>query len=362
MQNPLRYLMPLLSLAAALPASRAADESKPVLKEEKQTVRVLSSRDDGAPDRGGARIERRFGPARAADMGEKETVTFLGVETAPISPTLTAQLGLAEGTGLVVAHVVPGSPAAGVLKEHDVLLKLDDQVLIEQRQLAVLVRNHREGDEVTLTYLRGGKQATAKVKLDKHEVPKMAMQFNQAGPGIDFGGGSFGRGFVGGEFDLLTPNPNGPQNSEMFERLLPMMEGVKAPGVRRLQMGRPVGPGPGPGERNISVTVNTANSHLVLDDDQGSIELTIKEGHKDLIAKNAKGEQVFAGPVNTTEERRALPAEVRKRLEGLEDSTQFSFRPDGDFKAETKIVRPRGQGIAFPPPASGELIRPSPVF
>lgn len=131
--------------------------------------------------------------------------------------------------------------------------------------------------------------------------------------------------------------------------MLPMMEGVNAPGMRRFQIRRPGGPGPGSGERDISVTVNTANSHLVLDDDQGSIELTLKDGKKDLVAKNAKGEQVFAGPVNTPEERRALPADVRKRLEGLEDSTQFSFKTDGDFKAETKVIRPRGQGIALPP-------------
>ena len=70
-------------------------------------------------------------------------------------------------------HIAPGSPSAGALKPHDILLKLDDQILIEQRQLAVLVRGHKEGDEITLTYLRAGKQATAKVKLAKHDVPKM---------------------------------------------------------------------------------------------------------------------------------------------------------------------------------------------
>ena len=321
-----------------------------------------SSREEGAPGAGGMRIERRFGPGRPADTGEKETVTFLGVETGPISPTLTAQLGLAEGTGLVVTHVVPDSPAAGVLKEHDILLKLDDQVLIEQRQLAVLVRNHHEGDEVALTYLRGGKQAVTKVKLAKHEVPKMAMQFNQPGPGMNAGGGGFGGIFAGGGLDEAKTIPGGAQNSEMFRRMLPMMKGVNTPGVRRFTYATGNGPGQGPRERDISVTVNTGNSHLVLDDDQGSLELTIKEGKKDLVAKSPKGEQVFAGPVNTPEERRALPPEVRKRLEGLEDSTQFSFQPGDDFKTETRIVRPRAQGIAMPPGEAGPVERRPVVF
>jgi hypothetical protein len=40
---------------------------------------------------------------------------------------------------------------------------------------------------------------------------------------------------------------------------------------------------------------------------------------------------------------------VRGRLDKLEDSTQFRFKTDGDFKgAETKIMRPRGQGISAP--------------
>lgn len=362
MQKSLRYLMPFVSLAVALPVARAADDNKPAVKEEKQTVRVLSSAGDAGPERGAVRIERRFGPGRPADMGEKETVTFLGVETGPISPTLTAQLGLAEGTGLVVTHVVPDSPAASALKEHDILLKLDDQVLIEQRQLSVLVRNHHDGDEIALTYLRGGKQAVAKVKLGKHDVPKMAMLFNQPVPGIFAGGGGFGLTAAGSGGDPFASNPGGTQNSEIVRRMLPMMGGVNAPGLRRLQIARPDGPGQGLGERDISVTVNTGNSHVVLNDAQGSLDLTIKEGKKDLVAKNSKGDQVFAGPVNTPEERRALPAEVRKRLEGLEDSTQFSFRPDGDFKTETKIMRPSGQDIAFPPPASREPSRPSPVF
>ena len=352
MKSIIRYLAPVLGLTVALPAARAAD-NQPMPKQEKKEMRVIVGDDGAGPGRPRPKsvIVNHLGA-----NGEKEIVTYLGVETAPISPTLTAQLGLPANAGLVIGHVAPESPAAGALKEHDILLKLDDQLLVEQRQLSVLVRNHQEGDEVTLTIVRGGKQTTAKVKLAKHEVPKMAvMQFSQPGGGISAFGGAFGGS---GNFDVFTAGPDDQQHRAEVERMLPMLNNQNgAPGVRYLNIKRPAGPG----DRSVSVTVNTGNSHIVLDDDKGSLELTMKEGRKELVAKNQKGEQVFSGPINTPEERKALPDDVRGRLEKLEDSSQFSYKTGDDFKAETKIMRPRGTGIVAPVQPI-EQPRRSPLF
>jgi serine protease Do len=333
MKNSIRYLVPVLGLAVTLPASRAAADDQLAAKQEKKEMRVIVVGD--AP----GRIQAKgVIISHAGANGEKEIVTFLGVETAPVSPTLTAQLGLPNDAGLVVGHIAPDSPAAGALKEHDILLKLDDQLLIEQRQLRVLIRSHKEGDEVTLTYLRTGKQATAKIKLAKRELPKMALEFN---------------GDMFAPFGNLFGQGNGTVALDDGERaLLGMINGgMGVPGTQRMNILH----SGGEGERNISVTVNTGNSHVNLDDDQGSLDLTITDGKKQLVAKNKKGEEIFSGPVDTPEQRKALPDDVRGRLEKLEDSTQFSFKSDGDFKAETKVMRPRGQGIAVPPqpPAPG---------
>jgi hypothetical protein len=104
----------------------------------------------------------------------------------------------------------------------------------------------------------------------------------------------------------------------------------------------------GPGFRSMSV--NTGNSNMVFSDDEGSLELITNDGKKSLVAKNAKGEPVFSGGVTTPEERRAMPPAVRERLEKLEGMRDVTFRTDGNFQgAETKIIRPRGQGIALPP-------------
>lgn len=328
MKNSLPYLVPLMCFAVALPAVNAAAEEKSDTKTEKKELRVITG-----PER---RVIVRHG-----GESEKELVAFLGVETNPVSPALTAQLGLQEGSGLVVNRLAPDSPASGALKVHDVLLKLDDQILIEQRQLAVLVRGHKEGDEVTLTYLRGGKQATAKVKLGKREMPKLSLEMDQ--PGGNFM--PFNLGPNGEAFGFRSFGPMGPPEGAGPEHVLGMINGgLQTPGMQRMKIAR----GEGPGERNISVTVNTGNSHVNLDDDQGTLELTITEGKKQLVAKNTKGEQVFSGPVNTPEERKALPDAVRGRLEKLEDSTEFSFKTGSDFKSETKVAHPRGTGISVP--------------
>lgn len=363
MKTSLRCFVPLLSFAVALPGFSAdaggkADEPKPEAKARRE-IRVITTT-DGEHGPAPHRVIRRIG-----EPGETESVTFLGVETGPVSPTLAAQLGLSEGTGLVVNQLVPASPAAGVLKPHDILLKLDDQILIEQRQLAVLVRGHKEGDEVTLTFLRAGKQATAKVKLAKHDVPKMtSLMLNapQPGPGaMAFGGphSGFRHGGGAGNFDVHVLPREAQGNREEVNRVLSLIDGANAPGQRRISILRPEGPG----DRNISVTVNTGNSRIVSDDDKGSLELTMREGQKHLVAKDPKGGQIFDGPVNTPEERHALPAGLRERLEKLEDMKEFSFKTDGDFQGgETKIMRPRGQGIALPPQPPAPAPRPPRFF
>jgi hypothetical protein len=324
MKKSLPLLLAALAFIVALPATRAADDDKFEPKTEKKSLRVISGPDHGV-------VIHRTAEA------EKEPTTFLGVETGPVPASLTTQLGLQDGAGLVVNHVVPDSPAAGALKQHDVLLKLDDQILIEQRQLLVLVRGHKEGDEVTLTFLRGGKQATAKLKLTKRDMPKMSL--NSGMPGDVFAP------FVG------APAANG-MNFRVFgnpdeeaNRVLGLINGgLTLPGTQRMNIFSPA-----PGGRSINVTVNTGNSHVVLDDDAGSLDLTINEGKKQLVAKAKDGKEIFSGPIDTPEQRKALPEDVRRRLEKLEDSTQFSFKTGTDFKSDVKLGVPRGQGIALPP-------------
>jgi serine protease Do len=236
---------------------------------------------------------------------ETETVTFLGVETNPVGPTLTAQLGLQHGVGLVVTVVVPDSPAAGILQPHDILIRLNDQILVDPPQLGVLVRNLKDGEEVTLTLVRGGKEQTVKAKLGRHEVAKgtLGRISDGAGPGFHF---SFGDGGASANpFDHFIPR-------EEADRMLRIIRRDQAPGrhiiVERHQNSLP----------RTSI-VNLGRSNLVYTDDEGTLELKIDDGKKDLVATGKDGKTIFSGPVNTDEERKAVPPAVLARLKTIEN-------------------------------------------
>ena len=260
------------------------------------------------------------------DDEEGEKPTFLGVETSPVSKALVAQLNLPTHTGLVVLHIVPNTAAAGALKPYDILLKLDDQILVDEHQLAVLVRGHHEGDEVTLSYVRGGQPGTAKVKLGKREAGKVSLLMHQHHAMLH--GSELGDAAIAGHAE-----------HDHVEHMLSMIEHAHHGEPVRIEIER------GEGAGMHAVKIDTANSNLVYSDEQGSLDLTVKDGHKTLVAKNAKGEQQFTGPATTEAERRAIPADVRSRLEKLESMHNIAFRPDADFEgAETRVM---AEGASF---------------
>lgn len=322
MKTPIRFLLVLLAGAISWPLGAAEHPRK---------MRVLADK-DAPPGKTTRHVMIRHGEDEPA---ERETVAFIGVETARISPALTVQLGLQKNVGLLVREVVAKSPAAGALQRHDVLLKMDDQWLIEARQFSVLVRNHQPGDEVTLTYVRAGKQATATVKLGQHDVPKLAL----GGP--EHSDDVF-------EYTFDAPFPMGGAR-----HVLPLLRheqpGMPADHVRV----------PGPGLRGTAVAAD--NSNLVFSDERGSIELTVKQGKKTLVAKNTKGDELYSGPVDTEEERAKLPPVVKQQLDEVEGMHEFSFQPGPDFGENVKFVRPDARQISLPLPPPAPL-EPEPAL
>jgi membrane-associated protease RseP (regulator of RpoE activity) len=107
------------------------------------------------------------GSAGAAEPGAN--VSWLGVNTDTVSEELRSQLSLDPGVGLTVHGVTPESPAAKAgLQVHDVLTRLDDQLLMSPDQLRNLVVARKPGTAVKLTYLRKGKQAQTTATLGEH--------------------------------------------------------------------------------------------------------------------------------------------------------------------------------------------------
>src|SRR5437867_3253662 len=95
-------------------------------------------------------------PATVYDHLEKGS--YLGISVTSAPAVLRDQLKLPRGVGLVINYVEKGSPAetAGV-HQNDVLMKLDDQVLINAQQFAVLVRNADKEKAIRLSLIREAK-------------------------------------------------------------------------------------------------------------------------------------------------------------------------------------------------------------
>lgn len=128
-------------------------------------------------DGGATKIEVKDGVVTSSS-DKKEKVTFLGIAPGEVSDDLRAHLPLKPGEGISVTHVAEDGPAAkaGIL-EHDILLRLDDQILVEPSQLKNLVKMKKPGDEVTLKVLRKGEQKDVKVVLSETEERKAGDSF-----------------------------------------------------------------------------------------------------------------------------------------------------------------------------------------
>ncbi|MEO6787501.1 MAG: PDZ domain-containing protein, partial [Chthoniobacteraceae bacterium] len=124
---------------------------------------------DGAKAAGavGAGGSFRFAPGHA----KTEKGPWIGIAMEPLQEAVRAQFPLAPGEGVVVSHVVPDNPAAKAgLEANDILLRFDDQILVEPSQLQKLIAMKKPGDSVKLTYMRKGERKETSVTLIEHEL------------------------------------------------------------------------------------------------------------------------------------------------------------------------------------------------
>lgn len=102
---------------------------------------------------------------------------WLGLQVGKPDPSIVASVpSLPAGVGFVIRVVNVGGPAqAAGLHESDLLWKLGDQMLVNEGQLAVLLRMKKPGEEITLAGFRNGKPLEVKLKLG--ETPALKPPF-----------------------------------------------------------------------------------------------------------------------------------------------------------------------------------------
>jgi serine protease DegQ len=96
----------------------------------------------------------------------KVDFAYVGIEPTQVTPELTEAFDLGTETGVLVGAVPEGGPAdeAGI-QEGDVIVKLDDREIEAVEDLFAELREHKPGETVTVTVMRGGEEKDVDVTL-----------------------------------------------------------------------------------------------------------------------------------------------------------------------------------------------------
>lgn len=240
-------------------------------------------------------------PVKPASVLRK--VTYLGVVTRPIDEATAKKLKLPEGVGLFVDFVDPNSPAAGVIGAKDVISKLNDQIIVNQPQLAVLVRMHKPGDAAKITILREGKEQVVSASLGEKEM------------------------MVPNVHDWRTIQPGEMQIPEHVRKLMEQHGGHNG-GVIVL------GPGDklpeemqkfiAEAQKGVASSVSCSTA-MTSTEDGVKVTVTMKEDQKTATIVDKNGKTVFDGPINTKEDLDKVPAEYRSRIEKMNTTVKMDL-------------------------------------
>ncbi len=278
---------------------------------------------------------------RAGDDAETKVVPYLGVQIIPAEPALAAQLGLPAGMGLVVQTVAADSGAADVLQQHDVLTRFADQLLINPEQLIVLIRSKQPGDEVKLTYRRGGEEKKGLVKLGERRVPVEALGMERRFQ------------FRSEDFRAAPGAPMAPEQFEQRHLSLPGPGVSAASSTDRRNFVWHVAPGASGGGSSVARIMNVGSANLVFDDHAGTVEVKMVDGVKSAKVTDPTGQVLFEGPIATEEQRMKLSPAVKARLDALDqlDAVGFQDAP-GEVDFDVRVLTPRAEPMNFRPAPS----------
>lgn len=220
--------------------------------------------------------------AESAKLGPPQA--WLGFQISKPDATLAAQLPeLPPGIGFLVKSVSKSGPAelAGV-REFDLIWKFADQLLVNEGQLAALLRLKKPGDVVAISVFRGGKPLSLPVTLGDAPPPVPVPVTDLA------------------EAAVLSGDP-GPMR-----------------------------------------VVNLAQKTAIFAAADGKAELRRHNGNYDLRVTDVKGGVIFEGPLNGEDDFKPVPGEWRRRAFALRRGLdQALLAPEASRLPARPVVAPR---------------------
>jgi hypothetical protein len=258
-----------------------------------------------------------------------EKVAYLGVCGDEASEALCAHLNL-EG-GLLLRTVKPASPAglAG-LEQLDIIVSFDDKRLNDQDSLRKVITSYNPGDEVTLKIIRRGETIEQKIILGKAPaIQNLPLQ-------------------------AIIPNPAADMNRLLNQQLENALGGLGDDKLQRemmRQLEKALGnDGAGFKQFKFNLGGNMLEEEdlklgfrgigsMKFVDEEGSIEMKMTNGQRELSIRDNEGELLFEGPYDNDIDKAAVPEEYRERVERFDssgDENGFRLRFNGNFLQKQK--------------------------
>lgn len=292
----------LAGLATAVMLAPAAAIEKPAGDDAPKQKENQAGAAEAAPQAAG-----EDAPKAAAEKPAQK-VAMLGVGGMAASETLSMHLGLEQGNGLTLYHIVPGSAAekAG-LKAHDILTEFDGKKVGNQQDLRDAVQDKKPGDEVAVKFISRGKPLEKKVVLGERTVVPGAVP----APGIN---PEWLRKNLGGN---IPPAGILPMNEEMMKRLQQLQQQLQGGQGDRMKLDvgkllKEAKNGKVGGLMNFGI-----GASVTLMDNDGSISMKTNNGKKEVVIKDKSGKTIFEGPYQTEQDKAAVPEDIRERIEKL---------------------------------------------
>ena len=118
------------------------------------------------------------------------TVTrgWLGVSIQNLTPDLAEYYGVKDGKGALIGEVFKGDPAdnAGI-KPKDVIIEVDGHKVEDSRDLSQKIAEIPVGEKITIKAVRGGKEYTFRVNIEKRTDDKESLALKQPMEETDLG-------------------------------------------------------------------------------------------------------------------------------------------------------------------------------
>ena len=258
-------------------------------------------------------------PAARKNLPESPATAFLGVVTSDVPEMLAEHLDLKEDEGIIVRSLMPDGPAAKAgLAVHDVITRVDDQLIHSTADISKCVGAHKPGDKVSIEIIHKGKPSKSEVTLSSRPAGVAA---NEPQPMDQLNLDEFPkeladriRGAIAGNIGGLDLPPNDDVDPQIPPQLGNAMQALKMNLEKAL--GAPQVKGGGGIHMQSGGTIR-------IKDPKGSVEIKSNDGSKEVTIRDDNEKIAWTGPWDTEQNKAAAPADVRARVDSLNLDADF---------------------------------------